>query len=99
VDWDIDLGFIVHIAIDKVAVKNRHEPGGVTRTVPHMPFAEDALKRSVVAMVANGVPLPAYQAGYNSWRKAFDNGEAEGWSVTVAECLNGLERAIASSPV
>jgi hypothetical protein len=94
VDWDIHVGYVVHIAIADVVIKNRFERGGVMHNVPHMPFAEEALKRSVVAQVAEGATLPAYEEGYNSWRQAYEEGEATGWSVTVAECLDGLEQAI-----
>jgi hypothetical protein len=97
VDWDIHFGFTVHVAIDGVAIKSRFERSGLMDSVPHMPFAEEALKNSVVQMVASSAPLPAYQERYRSWKRAFDDGEAMGWTVTVAECLDGLERALASA--
>lgn len=39
-------------------------------------------------------PNPAYQEGYATWRKAFEQGEAGIFTVPVAEIVEFVEKAI-----
>ncbi len=94
VDQDEKLGFIVHILIDNVVLQCPDVPTGIVDMVSHAPFAEEFLKGSVRELIASGRPLPAFQEGYAKWREAYEKGEAGAWSVSVAECLDGLQKAI-----
>src|SRR5262245_7517591 len=79
------IGTIVHIRVDGVAQKT---PGGVSRVIRHMPFAEQAVADSVVELVASGEPVPAsYEEGYRIWKKEFDQGKAGVFTITVAESI------------
>lgn len=94
VDWDLETGHTVHIALAGVAVQNRYARGGIATTVDHLPFTADALRQSVLEIVATDAKLPPYEDGYRNWRKAYEEGEAGAWSCSVAECLTGMEEAI-----
>jgi len=59
------LGTIVHIRVDGVAQKNPHAPDGVSRVIHHMPFDAEAIRKSVIELVASGVPVPdSFEEGY-----------------------------------
>jgi hypothetical protein len=94
VDWDLDHGGIIHVWIEGVALKSPHVRTGIVNTVGHMPLSDEALSGSVLALVSSDVPLPSYQEGYAKWRAAFDEGKAGVWTISVAECLQGLEEAL-----
>lgn len=91
------LGTIVHIRVDGVAQKNPHVPAGVSRVIHHMPFAEEALARSVIELVVSEGLVPAsYEDGHRIWKEEFDKGKAGVFTLTVAEsiqfCEDGLKR-------
>jgi hypothetical protein len=89
------LGTIVHIRVDGVAQKNPHAPGGVSRVIHHMPFAAEAISKSVIELAASGVPVPAsFERGYGLWKAAFDNGKAGVFTLTVAESIAFGEEAL-----
>jgi hypothetical protein len=89
------LGTIVHIRVDGLAQRNPHAPGGVNTVVHHMPFAAEAMDRSVVQLVLVDAPVPAsYAEGYGIWKEAFDKGEASIFTITVAEALTTCEQAL-----
>jgi hypothetical protein len=89
------LGTIVHIRVDGLAQRNPHAPGGINNVVHHMPFAEEAMERSVVELETADGPVPAsYEEGYRIWKQAFDKGEAGVFTVTVAEALTICEQAL-----
>lgn len=94
VDSDAKLGPIVHVYVDGIAIKNPHVPDGVSRVVQHMPFSAEALRESVVAVEESRQPLPDFEEGYDTWREAFDNGEAGVFTVSVAEGLDFMEQAV-----
>jgi hypothetical protein len=88
------LGTIVHIRVDGVAQKNPHAPDGVSRVIHHMPFAEEALARSVLTLEASGLEPDSWQEGYGLWKKAFDSGKGGVFTVTVAESITFCEQAL-----
>jgi hypothetical protein len=91
-----ELGAIVHIRVDAVAQKNAHAPGGVSRVIHHMPFAADAIDRSVVELAESGVPVPnTFEHGYRLWKEAFDAGKGGVWTLTVAESISACETLVA----
>jgi hypothetical protein len=90
------LGAIVHFRVDAVAQKNPNAPGGVSRVIHHMPFAADAIDRSVVELVESSAPVPAsFEEGYRLWKEAFDAGKGGVWTITVAEAISACEKILA----
>lgn len=80
-------GTIVHVAVDGLAIRNPNAPGGVIERAAHLPFAKEALDRSVVRPLRESGPLPEYEEGYQQWRRAFDAGEGGIFTITVREAV------------
>ncbi|HLH03414.1 MAG TPA: hypothetical protein VKX25_11630 [Bryobacteraceae bacterium] len=85
------LGTIVHIAVDKLNWKNC-EGGIVQEQIPHMPFAKDALEKSATIRIASGHPLPAWEEGYEEWRRGFVSGHAGIYTITISQAVSLAER-------
>jgi len=90
-DESPELGTIVHIGVDKVRLSNCHG-GPEPDAVPHMPFARNALKGSVIKKVATDQPLPDYEEGYREWRAAYEQKHAGIYVVSVAEAVSVAEK-------
>jgi hypothetical protein len=88
------LGPIIHIHVEGVAIKSPASPDGVSRVIGHMPFAERALLESVVSVEETRQRLPDYEEGYNIWKKAFDNGNAGIFTISVADGVDFMEQAL-----
>jgi hypothetical protein len=88
------LGAIVHVRIEGVWIRSPRAPDGVSRVMGHMPYAEGALARSVVAMVSSSGEVPSFDEGYNIWKKAFDQDKAGVWTMPLAECIAAMEQAM-----
>lgn len=89
------LGNIIHIRVEGVAQKNPHAPDGVSRVIHHMPFAEEAVSKSVVELLAGDAPIPmSFEEGYNIWKQSFDKGKAGVFTLTVAESISFCETAL-----
>src|SRR5262245_26674949 len=80
-------GDTVHIAVDGVKLKT---PKGVQSRLPHAPIAASALQGCVVKLAADRVPLPAFEEGYQQWKKA--NGGV--FTAPVAKILDFVEEAL-----
>lgn len=81
---------VVHAFIEKVKVKNEQAPGGVSRSIAHMPFALEAFESSVTELDEIRDVLPKYREGYETWR------EAEGgcFTVSIAEAVELMEQTL-----
>lgn len=99
VESHAELGSIVHVHVDGVAIKNPGAPGGFSSHVQHMPFSADALRRSVVAAGEPRRTVPDYEEGYDTWRQAFDRGPGGIFTVSVAEGLDFVEQVLGRSVV
>ncbi len=93
VETDERFGKIVHVYVEGVAIKNPHLAGGV-KIIAHLPFAEGALRRSVVTLEGMRLPLPGYEEGYKTWKQAFDAGKAGIFTIPVAEAVEFMELAL-----
>ena len=91
------IGVIVHISLKGLKVKNVKDPERPSETISHMPFTEDAIKRSVTKIVNEPATLPSFAEGYADWRKAFESGKGGVFDVTVAEGVGIIEQ-IANRP-
>jgi hypothetical protein len=81
------LGTIVHVSVSGLAIRNPGAPDGVIHEASHLPFAKEAVDRSVVRRLRAAGPLPAFQQGYDEWRRAFDAGKGGIFTITVAEAV------------
>ena len=89
-------GYIVHVRVDGVSIKNTSAPGGASRTIGHLPFAVAAIDASVVTMEKT-TPVPDFREGYDQWRAAFDQKKAGVWTTSVAEAVTAMEAVMAGA--
>jgi len=75
------LGLIIHIRVDKVRLRNC-TGGPEPDNFEHMPFRRAAIERSVTKLLKEG-EVPAFQSGYDEWRKACGGV----YTITVAEAV------------
>jgi len=88
------LGKIFHISVTNVKVKNPRLVGGVTSELPHFPVSQTTLEKSVTKVLRKSKPNAEYLEGYKEWKRAFDEGKAGIFTITVAEIIDGVETAI-----
>ena len=84
---------IVHVSVQGVRLENPQAPNGFSGEIKHMPFAEEAIDKSVLDMVSKNNPIPDYQEGYEQWRAAFEKGSAGIFTITLAEAVGFMEEA------
>jgi hypothetical protein len=90
-------GTAIHISVEGVSIKNPHVPSGISTQIGHLPFAEEALGKSVIECVATGKDVSASLEGYNTWKEQADKGKAGVFTVTVAEALGVVETAFSKT--
>lgn len=88
------LGKIYHISLNEVKVKNPHIAGSFSNDLPHFPVSEETMKKSLIKLVGKSAPNPGYLEGYNTWKAAFDAGEAGIFTISVSEIVGFIEDAI-----
>ncbi len=88
------LGKIFHISVSGVKVKNLRIPSGISTDLPHSPVSEETLKKSLTKLIGTSPPNPDYQEGYQTWKSAFDKGEAGIFTIDVADIVGVIEQAI-----
>lgn len=94
VESDPQLGTIFHISVRAVKVKNKRAPSGITTDLPHFPVSARTLQSSVTKLLRTESPNPAYLEGYATWRRAFDEGKAGIFTISVAEIVETVETSI-----
>ena len=89
------LGEVVHVRVEGLRMRNPHAKTGFSKVIGHMPFAADAVRQSVTELVGQ-LPLPDdWRDGYDTWRTAFDAGQAGVYSIPLAETIEVTEQALA----
>jgi hypothetical protein len=88
------LGTIVHIQVNDVAIKSPSAPGGVSKVISHLPYAEQTLADSVTIMDKDTVSPTGWEEGYEQWKSAFDAGKAGIWTISVSEAISAMEQAM-----
>ena len=76
------LGAIVHVRVDKIRLRNC-TGGPEPDKFKHMPFARDAIERSVLKLLKEDSDIPDFEDGYDEWRKACGGV----YTITVAEAI------------
>ena len=89
-------GFIVHIRLDDVSMKNPSAPNGIARTIGHLPFALASIDASVITLERTGA-VPDFGDGYRMWRDAFDQNKAGVWTTSVADAVNAMETGLSKN--
>ena len=88
------LGRVVHIHVTGLRLKAPSAPGGYTDTIGHMPYSDDALRKSLVKLVGNTEHLPAFEEGYDVWRSAYDVGQAGIFTAPLKEAVEFVEQTL-----
>ena len=88
------LGKIFHISLSGVKVKNPHFAGGVTSELPHFPVSQTTLEKSVTKLLRKSQPNAEYVEGYKEWKRAFDQGKAGIFTITVLEIVDVVETTV-----
>lgn len=88
------LGNIYHISLNEVKVENPHIADGFSSNLPHFPVSEETMKKSLVKLIGKSAPNPDYLEGYNTWKTAFDAGEAGIFTISVSEIVSFIEEVI-----
>lgn len=88
------LGKIFHISLSDVKVKNPHFAGGVTSELPHFPVSQTTLEKSVTKLLRKSQPNAEYVEGCKEWKRAFDQGKAGIFTITVSEIVDVVETTI-----
>lgn len=88
------LGTVVHVSISAVKVKSPKNKDGEASEISHLPFAESAIKQSVIELAQEKVALPNYSGGYETWRNAVEQSKGGVWTIAVADAIAAIETAL-----
>lgn len=80
---------MVHIRVDGIHMRNPLK-GNVISDIPHLPFKELAIEESVTHLVQYPVSVPDFHEGYDTWRRAYDSGEAGAFDAPVRDTLDAM---------
>ncbi|MEO0460886.1 MAG: hypothetical protein AAF219_08580 [Myxococcota bacterium] len=87
-------GRVVHLRIDGIELPGPNEQP--TRSISHMPLSKVAAQRSLSSS-GKVSSTPAELDGYETWREAFDKGEAGVFTVTIKEAVDAMAETIRSN--
>lgn len=97
IEEDPRAGRLVHIAVNNLRMKNLRSPSGFSDNIVHLPFAESALRASVVELEGISSTIPPYESGYAFWRQSFDNNAGGVWTVPLADAIADQEKMYTSA--
>lgn len=89
-----DTATVVHIQIVRVAVESRFQPSGFQDMIPHAAIGEEALEASVEELKDEVITPVGFADAYASWHQTLDAGTASYFTISVAEILDMVERAV-----
>jgi hypothetical protein len=87
----LPIGVTVHVSVDGLRIENPSAPGGVSESIAHMPFTEEAIDKSATTRAAAEITVTPDDEGYEEWRRASDAGRAGVFTITVAEAVDLME--------
>jgi hypothetical protein len=82
-------GVIVHLRVDRIRLKNC-TGGPEPDKFEHMPFAKEAIGRSLIRMLKAASKVPDFENGYKQWQE--DCGGV--YTITVAEAIAVAEQTL-----
>lgn len=86
-----DIGTMVHIAVLGVKIKNPKYSDHLLEEISHLPYAEEALIKSLTQLKNDRVTLPDYEFGFVRWKTAFDQDNAGYFGIPLREAIQWLE--------
>jgi hypothetical protein len=90
-------GIVVHVQVKGLKVKNPMNPAGFSDEIGHLPFAKEAVGKSVTTLISEGNTLPDFMGGYSSWKEAFDAKKGGIFTISVGEAVKYLEEAMSNA--
>lgn len=87
-------GEILHVTLRDARIRHPGVAGGVMASMAHLPVIGQVFERSHAELVGQDTPDPAYIAGYQEWKRAFDAGNAGAYGIAVSEILASIERML-----
>ena len=64
--------------------------GNVISDAPHLPFKEAAVQSSITKLLSQSASIPAFQDGYDIWKKAYLAGQAGAFDTSVSATLDAM---------
>lgn len=92
-----DEGIVIHIQVTGLRIKSPMNAGGFSEVIGHLPFAREAVAKSVTTRLSEGNALPDFESGYANWKEAFDAKKGGVFSISVSEAVQYLEEAIGNA--
>nr|WP_240992647.1 hypothetical protein [Mesorhizobium ciceri] len=72
--------------------------GKQLQTVPHLPVAADALRKSVIELERIGSIPNGFDNGYSLWRHAYASGKGGYFTISVEEVVGHLRAQFGQQP-
>ena len=94
IDADEKFGKIIHIALRNLKMKNPNSSNEFYESVNHLPFTEEAIRKSAIKILKEKVELPDYEEGYDLWKEAFDAKKAGVYTASIAEVVQGMKSGL-----
>lgn len=94
IEVESKLGEVFHVSVRDVRVRNKHAPSGISTELPHFPVSRTTLQASVTKLVGTAPVNSEYREGYETWRRAFEAGDAGVFTISVAEIVGNVESII-----
>lgn len=85
---------VVSIAVTGLAMRSRSAPGGLARTISHLPIAIEALTSSSPVDTGQVTDIDWPNDGYETWMAAVKEGKAGYWTTSLVEVIAITEQAL-----
>jgi hypothetical protein len=96
VDEDASNGKIIHIRLDGIKIYNAKSSTGYNNMIPHLPFSETALAKSITTFATQQDSIPQFSEGYNEWKKSYDEGKGGVWTIEVKDAISSIDNVMRS---
>lgn len=84
-----DLGPVIHVRVDGIHMVNPLK-GNIVTDIPHIPFKQVAIRRSVTRLLRTSSGVHNFHDGYAIWKKAYLAGEAGAFDIPVRNALDAM---------
>jgi len=89
-----EIGKVIHVHVIDVNIPNSKAPGGMSHTISHMPFTEDAFRASIKSLIGTAPADGRFDAGYDAWKKA----KGGVFTVPVSQAVDAMDKTINPPP-
>ncbi|HEC00929.1 MAG TPA: hypothetical protein ENI91_04485 [Sphingomonadales bacterium] len=87
-------GAIIHISIEDVNIHKFVSGEKFAESISHLPINEKSFRTSLIKLIGKTDKLPEYQEGYGIWKKEFNTGKAGVFDISVAQCVEYVEKTL-----